>query len=162
MVSTAYCQHDNNAEDGGTKSNAPEQILKGPLEVMRDTELAQSFLNTTFTYSRLIYTCNEDNFMMDGSKVVVNWTVDTVGTGLKLKGTMIAKFCPESNKMLSAEITFDTGVVQRVVDNKLHTNHTQTQPSEIPSSTSINSQHSTELEVSFNRTTNESLPRVVQ
>merc|ERR1712194_766281 len=135
-----------------------EQILKGPLEVMQDTDLAQSFLNTTFTNSRLIYTCNEDNFMMDGSQAVPNWTVDTVGTGLKLRGTMIAKFCPKSNKMLSAEITFDTGVVH----NKLHTNHTQTQPSEIPSSTSINSQHSTELEVSFNRTTNESLPRVAQ
>jgi len=162
MVSIAHFQHDSNSEANENTNVAQEQTLKGPLEVMQDTDLDQSFLKTTFEEnSRLVYTCDKDNFLMDGSKAVVNWTAVAVGTALKLKGTMIAKFCRTSNKMLSAEIIFDTGIVQQMLNERSCTNHMITQPSEVSSSSSNNSKQTTDLEASFNKAMNESSPEVI-
>mmetsp|Transcript_1185 Transcript_1185/g.1815 ORF Transcript_1185/g.1815 Transcript_1185/m.1815 type:complete len:700 (-) Transcript_1185:200-2299(-) len=104
-----------------------EQTLKGASEAMGDAVHLGSFLQTLGSVNEgivpsspvtLQYQCDRKNFFMDGCNGVLTWTVTTfgaVGQGapmeLTLKGNMRAKFSQASNKLISAEILFDTGSI---------------------------------------------------
>jgi len=102
-----------------------EQVLHGASEAMRDAVHLASFLQTLGNGNdsgipkaavTLMYECDRKSFFMDGCNGVLVWTATTVGAveegapmELTLKGNMRAKFSPASNKLISAEILFDTG-----------------------------------------------------
>lgn len=104
-----------------------EQVLLGATEAMEDATHLASFLQTLGSGMEdssgkapvtLSYHCDRKFFHMDGCNAVIMWTAITVGAiaegapmELSLKGNMRAEFSPASNKLISAEIMFDTGNV---------------------------------------------------
>mmetsp|Transcript_3177 Transcript_3177/g.3738 ORF Transcript_3177/g.3738 Transcript_3177/m.3738 type:complete len:701 (+) Transcript_3177:296-2398(+) len=120
-----------------------EQLLHGASEAMQDAEYLASFLqtlgNATLTDVpkppvTLIYECDRKNFFMDGCNGVLVWSATTIGAvaegapmELTLKGNMRANFSPASNKLISAEVIFDTGNIatqlQFLDSPKLEHNH---------------------------------------
>lgn len=111
---------------------ATEQVLRGAPQVMEDASYLAAFLNTlggngtssvpvvgasTGTVG-FAYHCDRKKFMMDGATAVLEWTASTsgaVGKGaaaeLVMKGTIRATFSPASNKLVCAELLFDTSAV---------------------------------------------------
>mmetsp|Transcript_4045 Transcript_4045/g.6323 ORF Transcript_4045/g.6323 Transcript_4045/m.6323 type:complete len:694 (-) Transcript_4045:1167-3248(-) len=110
--------------DGSSK---PEQTLSGASEAMGDAVHLGSFLKTLGNGNEgmipsapvtLQYQCDRKNFFMDGCNGVLTWTASTVGAveqgapmELSMTGNMRAKFSPASNKLIAAEILFDTGSI---------------------------------------------------
>lgn len=104
-----------------------EQTLNGASEAMGDAVHLGSFLQTLGSSSEgmiptapvtLQYQCDRKNFFMDACNGVLTWTATTVGAvgqgasmELTLKGNMRAKFSPASNKLIAAEILFDTSSI---------------------------------------------------
>jgi len=98
-----------------------EQVLNGVAEVMNDSTLCSSFLQTLGKRGHsevitLAYNCERHNFFMDNCTAVLDWTATTHGAseqGIELivKGHTRAKFCPASNKLISVVMSFDTGAV---------------------------------------------------
>jgi len=121
----------------GIDENRTEQSLRGVEEAKTDAQHLASFLerlyfpdnqappnnsnNVTKNIS-IIYDCNRKNFFMDGTSAFLNWTAtthfhsDTNLPPLTLKGVLRAIFSPASNKLLSAELQFDTGAVASHID----------------------------------------------
>lgn len=108
-------------------SNAVEQMLRGTAEVMEDARSMSTFLQTlgndnntgtSMTPVTLMYHCDRKNFFMDDCAGFLVWSATSIGAvvngapyELSLKGNMRANFSPASNKLMSAEIQFDTGTV---------------------------------------------------
>jgi len=103
-----------------------EQSLNGPSEAMADANHLASFLQTLGSASgsipkrpvTLAYQCDRKNFFMDGCTGFLSWTATSLGAvgqgaplELTVNGNMRAKFNPASNKLISAEVMFDTGSV---------------------------------------------------
>jgi len=109
--------------------NRTEQVLCGVEESKKDAEHLASFLeglyfpdqqstpNDATKNVSIIYDCNRKNFFMDGTSAFLNWTAttnllsETNLPPLTFKGVLRATFSPASNKLLSAELSFDTGVL---------------------------------------------------
>lgn len=117
--------------------NRSEQILRGVEEAKTDAEHLESFLERLYFPDHLasannphaatknisiIYDCKRKNFFMDGTSAFLNWTATThflSGTTLPpltFKGVLRAAFSPASNKLLSLELYFDTGVIISHID----------------------------------------------
>lgn len=98
-----------------------EQILTGLVEVMDDSTLCSSFLQSLGKRGNneiitLAFNCERHNFFMDNCTAMLDWTATTHGAseqGIELivKGHTRAKFCPASNKLISVVISFDTGAI---------------------------------------------------
>lgn len=111
--------------------SATEQVLRGAPEVMEDASYLASFINSFGNVSSAVpmvgastssvgfaYHCDRKKFMMDGVTAVLEWTASSSGAiskgapaELVMKGTMRATFSPASNKLVCAELLFDTGAV---------------------------------------------------
>eukprot|EP00568_Trieres_chinensis_P017617 CAMPEP_0183326546 /NCGR_PEP_ID=MMETSP0160_2-20130417/82456_1 /TAXON_ID=2839 ORGANISM="Odontella Sinensis, Strain Grunow 1884" /NCGR_SAMPLE_ID=MMETSP0160_2 /ASSEMBLY_ACC=CAM_ASM_000250 /LENGTH=978 /DNA_ID=CAMNT_0025494551 /DNA_START=115 /DNA_END=3051 /DNA_ORIENTATION=- len=108
---------------------AKEQTFKGAAEVMEDASHLASFLSSLGHGPHVpvvgaagavcfSYLCDRKKFMMDGVTAVLEWSATTSGvmsrgipSDLILKGTMRATFNSASNKLMCAELLFDTGAV---------------------------------------------------
>lgn len=100
-----------------------EQVLTGVSEAMADSRNFATFLQSTVNSTGIVpvsfmYHCDRKNFLMDGNNAVLDWTASSVGavkngarTELSMRGSLRAKFSPASNKLLSGNMTFDTGLV---------------------------------------------------
>jgi len=103
-------------------SSAFEQVLEGVSEVMVDAANFHAFLQSLVKDSKeaitFQYVCDRKNFFMDGCNAVLEWTATSVGAiaqgasaELSLKGIFRGKFSPASNKLLSANMSFDTATI---------------------------------------------------
>mmetsp|Transcript_16398 Transcript_16398/g.24281 ORF Transcript_16398/g.24281 Transcript_16398/m.24281 type:complete len:704 (-) Transcript_16398:402-2513(-) len=106
---------------------AIEQTLAGTSEIMADSACFSAFLQTlgdedvvatSSAVTTFLYHCDRKNFFMDGCNSVLSFTANSVGAvgkaapyELTFKGLMRAKFCPASNKLVSAEFSFDSGII---------------------------------------------------
>ena len=98
-----------------------EQVLTGVTEVMNDSSLCSTFLQSLGKQgnSELItfaYNCDRHFFFMDNCTAMLDWTATTHGAseqGIELivKGHVRAKFCPASNKLISVVMSYDTGAI---------------------------------------------------
>lgn len=120
----------------GTTTLFLEQVLTGVSEIMDDSSNFASFLQSFGSNNNrstacsagvsFVYNCDRKDFFMDGSTAVLDWTASSVGamkqgarTELSLRGTLRAKFDPASNKLISANLSFDTGLVQSQLNHHL-------------------------------------------
>lgn len=98
------------------------QVLKGATECLDDASKVASFMNTLSPDKspvRMAYHCDRKHFMMDDINAVLDWTLSTTGVASQgsatpefvAKGCMRATFSPASNKLVCAELIFDTGAV---------------------------------------------------
>lgn len=125
--------HSNDSSHRNTNA-LHEQVLTGVTEVMNDSNLCASFLQTLGKQGNseiitLAYNCDRHNFFMDNCVAVLDWTATTHGAseqGIELivKGHTRAKFCPASNKLISVVLSFDTGAIVSQVNliNKVKEN----------------------------------------
>lgn len=105
------------------------QVLKGATECLDDASKLSAFVNSIGLGNvsqipnnaavRMTYHCDRKKFMMDDVNAVLDWTMSTSGctargfsSELIMQGCMKATFSPASNKLVCAEIIFDTGGVQ--------------------------------------------------
>jgi len=100
-----------------------EQTLRGVEEAKQDAEHLSTFLERLYFPESnakniaIIYDCNRKNFFMDGTSAFLNLTASTqfltesTLPPLTFKGVLRATFSPASNKLLSAELSFDTGAI---------------------------------------------------
>jgi hypothetical protein len=103
------------------------QILHGANASFDDASKACSYLSSILNSDvlQISYFCERSNFIMDGVKAVLDWTLKATpqadGEETKptfiLKGCLRAKFSPASNKLASAELFFDTGSVKAQADD---------------------------------------------
>mmetsp|Transcript_7349 Transcript_7349/g.17923 ORF Transcript_7349/g.17923 Transcript_7349/m.17923 type:complete len:698 (-) Transcript_7349:753-2846(-) len=117
--------HSNDSSHRNTNA-LHEQVLTGVAEVMNDSTLCSSFLqslgkNGNNEIISLVYNCERHNFFMDNCTAMLDWTATTHGAseqGIELivKGHTRAKFCPASNKLISAVMSFDTGAIMSQVN----------------------------------------------
>jgi len=99
------------------------QVLRGATECLEDASKVAQFINDlntpqSNTAVTMTYLCDRKHFIMDGVSAVLDWTVTTTGattqgvkSELTVKGCMRATFSPASNKLICAELLFDTGSV---------------------------------------------------
>lgn len=119
--------------DGVTEdAHRSDQVLRGVDEARADAEHLASFLQSTYfpdvtsqantRHIGIVFDCNRKNFFMDGTSAFLNWTATTHFFSesnlppLTFKGVLRATFSPASNKLLSAELSFDTGIITSHVD----------------------------------------------
>jgi len=116
-------------------SYSSNQVLRGATECLEDASKVASFINTLVpnnnTHSSNIatmsYLCDRKHFMMDGVNAVLDWSTSTSGataqgaiSDLNVKGCMRATFSPASNKLICAELLFDTGIVSSFLNTIMH------------------------------------------
>lgn len=114
----------------------PIQVLHGVSDIMADSTYFATFLqslpSSTCSHShtthptgndtnipiKLAYHCDRGTFLMDGVNALMNWTASSVGAvasgasrELELCGSMRARFCAQTNRLVKAEVQFDTGFV---------------------------------------------------
>lgn len=93
------------------------QLLRGATECFDDASKVATFLQSVATGTiAQVYNCDRKKFMMDGINAVLEWTHTTSMNGdttpsIILKGCMRATFSPASNKLVSAELVFDSGSI---------------------------------------------------
>ena len=122
---------DSAADDGSSSSSQLEQVLRGASSVMEDSAYLSKYLQTVggppstgvgSTQVQIVYQCDRKRFFMDGNIAVMDITATTAGCVAKgapnevvFKGLMKSSFSPASNKLITVDITFDTGtLVQQV------------------------------------------------
>lgn len=122
-----------------SSENSLEQVLNGVPEIMADASNFSLFLQGigrgssngaaagTVTFQ---YRCERQNFFMDGCNAVLEWSGTSVDASnrqggahpeLAMKGIFRGTYCPASNKLLSASISFDTGSVLKQTPQSLFT-----------------------------------------
>merc|ERR1712192_34310 len=93
------------------------QLLRGATECFNDASKVATFLQSVATGTiAQAYNCDRKKFMMDGINAMLEWTHTTSMNGdttpsIILKGCMRATFSPASNKLVSAELVFDSGSI---------------------------------------------------
>lgn len=110
------------------------QVLHGASQCLDDATLVSSLMSSIFQGDGFVmsYHCERVNFMMDGVKAMLDWSLKVtpqtqgiafdISQSFVLKGCMRATFSPASNKLAYAEFIFDTGFVKTQV-NKLKVQH---------------------------------------
>jgi len=103
------------------KNDSSTQVLKGATECLDDASKVASFitsLSTDKSTTKMCYHCDRKHFMMDDVNAVLDWTLSAnnmsqggPGPEFAVKGCMRATFSPASNKLVCAELIFDTGAV---------------------------------------------------
>lgn len=117
------------------ENDALGQVLRGAAECLEDASKIASFVNALFSSNNplsknLVTTCylyDRKNLVMDRDIAVLEWTGITLGamaqgaiSELKVKGHMKATFNSVSNKLINAELLFDTGSVISYISNFMH------------------------------------------
>jgi len=139
MVEKRQTSIDNNGttikSEAHASSNASGQVLRGATECLEDASKVASFINTLITSNNpspnnivtMSYLCDRKHFMMDGVSAVLDWSGSTSGattqgaiSELNVKGCMRATFSPASNKLICAELLFDTGSVSSYLNTLMH------------------------------------------
>lgn len=103
-----------------------QHVLQGAGDVMADAACVSAFLQTLGNAPgqngsvTLLHSCERKKFFMDGCTAVMQWTATSQGAAseISVKGMMRAKFCAASNKLISAEMMFDTGSVATQVSSE--------------------------------------------
>jgi len=132
----------NKEENTYTKDARTEQILHGAEEAKSDSCLLASFLERLYFLDEksctpaekrvtLSYDCNRNEFFMDGTTAFMNWSATTkfIQSNInfphfRVNGVLQASFCPASNKLTSARLSFDTNsVLSQVnrIESMIHT-----------------------------------------
>jgi Uncharacterized conserved protein len=104
------------------ETDSSKQVLRDANQCFDDASKFASFISSVFMGNavRMSYHCERTNFMMDGVKAILDWTLNATpqspngepaSVGFVLKGCMRATFSPASNKLANAELLFDTGAV---------------------------------------------------
>jgi len=108
---------------GAALQSHPQQVLMGVTDVMADASYFSSFLQQSLASKNgdaaapvsFVYQCDRDSFLMDGCSAVFNFEAESSGsatsTELKMMGQFRAHFCPETNRLRSAQLMFDTGAI---------------------------------------------------
>ena len=109
------------ARDGSEQQH--QQVLSGVHDVMADASYFAAFLQTLTGEDNeaaapvyAIYSCDRESFFMDGCQAVVNFEVTSCGGAkgeLISMGTFRAIFCPETNRLRSAQMVFDTASIRQ-------------------------------------------------
>ena len=101
----------------GGEATLFEQQLSTVQLVMAESTVFSGFLQTVRSNENTLVTvqfdCDRKNFFMDSCNAVLEWTATAVGAkdDLHMKGVIRAKFCPASNKLVSASISFDSAII---------------------------------------------------
>lgn len=119
-----------------TKTNL-EQVIRGAGPVMEDSQYLSDFLQTLGSSSnqagqsnqaQIVYRCDRKRFFMDSNTSFIDFAASTSGAvnnGLQnevvFKGSMRSSFNPASNKLVSVDITFDTGAIVHQLEMMGHT-----------------------------------------
>ena len=103
-------------------SSSLEQVLRGATAVVEDSSYLSTYLQcvggpaTVATQVQITYKCDRKRFFMDNNIAFMDFTATTVGATAKgapseatFKGQMRSSFSPASNKLISVEMTFDSG-----------------------------------------------------
>lgn len=116
----------------------PEQVLVGIQDAMADASYFASFLQSLGTTGGenediqdqkspvyLQHQCDDSPLLLDGTTGILCWKATTCGavcpgtkSELQLSGSIRAAFCSETDKLLSATLAFDTGVIQAQLSSK--------------------------------------------
>jgi len=112
------------AADSNTSRASLEQVLRGPDAVMEDSKLLSNFLQTIGgdaadgSQIQISHRCDRKRFFMDDNVAFMDFAASSVGAVNKgatneifFKGSMRASFSPASNKLISVDLTFDTGCI---------------------------------------------------
>lgn len=92
------------------------QVLRGATECFDDAAKVAIFLQS-ISNSNIgqAYNCDRKKFMMDGINAMLEWTFTSTNmdnsANIILKGCMRATFSPASNKLVCAEVLFDSGSI---------------------------------------------------
>lgn len=168
-VSTDDKQMNSNNYENSDAENCElsRQVLHGATECMADASILSRLLNSLGNGAAnvgnnnvtLAHNCDRKRFFMDGTTAVLEWTATSVGAvtmgapaELVVRGNMKAIFSPASNKLISAEILFDTGAVYRQIkrlsshynqssSNHIHNGYHDDFTSELFGSSSNNNGH---------------------
>lgn len=92
------------------------QILRGAADCFDDASKLAAFLQSLTTGNIIqSYNCERKKFMMDNINAMLEWTWTACGQDnvpfIILKGCMRAIFSPASNKLVNAEILFDSSSI---------------------------------------------------
>ena len=103
---------------GGVAPRA-QQILSGVSAVIADAEAFHVFLQTLGSGQGTVtcrFQCDRESFWMEGCQAGLDWTATIVGARaegapleLAMEGHVRGMFSPDTNKLLSAKISYDTG-----------------------------------------------------
>lgn len=112
------------ANSGRILSSDLEQTLRGASAAMEDSQLLSKFLQSighgvaNSPPIQLVYRCDRKRFFMDANITFMDFAASTVGAKNKgaeseivFKGSMRSSFSPASNKLISVDISFDTGSI---------------------------------------------------
>jgi hypothetical protein len=118
---TEYRQMVNNTSAPSVSRFDLEQVIHGAGPVMEDSQYLSNFLQTIGSGEQavqIVYRCDRRRFHMDSTVTFMDFRAETVGAvsrGLPaevaFKGSMRSLFSPASNKLISVELTFDTGSI---------------------------------------------------
>ncbi len=114
-----------NADIAAQNNDTSKAVLHNANQCFDDASKVASFVSSAFMGNavQMTYHCERSNFMMDGVKAILDWTLKATpqtqaattnaatSPSLTLRGCMKATFSPASNKLISAELLFDTGAV---------------------------------------------------
>jgi hypothetical protein len=91
-----------------------KRMLRGVEQCTEDAANLSTFLQTLGENVRLQYKCDRRVFMMDGNAAALDWEATTVGAShseFTFQGFVRCTFSPLTNKLLSMNLSFDSGVV---------------------------------------------------
>lgn len=111
-----------------------EQVIRGAGPAMEDSQCLSDFLQTIgseqdgqSTQVQIVFKCDRKRFFMDNNTAFMDFDATTVGAvdkGLQkevaFKGSMRSLFSPASNKLISVDITFDTGTIVHQLERMGH------------------------------------------
>ena len=114
----------------GVSESDLEQVLHGATSAMEDSQYLSALLQTIGGNAaagpqiQIVYRCDRKRFFMDGTITFMDFSATTIGAKnrgaeneIVFKGSMRASFSPASNKLISVEISFDTGCVTRQLEH---------------------------------------------
>lgn len=112
------------SENSDALNDPSQQVLRGATECFDDASKVAAFLQSlsagNLTQS---YICDRKKFMMDDINAMLEWTFTCPnmgnGSNLVVRGCMRATFSPASNKLVCAELLFDTGGVASQVKSMM-------------------------------------------
>lgn len=112
------------AAESNTSRASLEQVIRGSDAVMEDSKLLSNFLQSIggdageASQIQISHRCDRKRFFMDDNVSFMDFAASSVGAVNKgatneifFKGSMRASFSPASNKLISVDLTFDTGCI---------------------------------------------------
>ncbi|KAL3762869.1 hypothetical protein ACHAWU_001016 [Discostella pseudostelligera] len=125
----------------GNGSSCVEQVLRGAAAVIEDSAHLSTFLQSfggsmmsslssstsaaaaAAPQVQIVYKCDRKRFFMDGNVTFMDFTANTLGAVARgapnevvFKGSMSALFSPASNKLISIDMTFDSGSIAQQIE----------------------------------------------